>query len=236
MVEGGKHGIHILSQIVQGHGEHHQNSDVGEGRDGGAGNQEKAGQRQGHAPQPQGESPQSVEAQSPEGVEDAPARIHSVHRLGVRLAGQAQEDQAGQGVHKHQNQVERRQDQQGDHPPGGVDAEAPDAEGHLVFQGVVLILLGEHHVHPQDDQIDTRGQAEQQGGDGKGHIDRVDAAGLGFDQIQAEDDPHRKEGAQNGGDPEIGPVNHFIALGLDGAQHQNPSFPAAWWPPMRERK
>ena len=238
MVELGEKGVHIGAQLIQNSGQRHQDSHVAKGGHGGVADEEVAGQGQGHAPQPQGEGRQGVQPQGAEGVEDAAAHAHPVHGLGLLRRGQAQEDQAGQGVDGHQDQVQQGHHQQGGRPPGQVDAAAAHPEGDLVFQGVELILVGEDHVHPDDHQIDAHHHAKQQGGHGEGHGDDGLAPSLGFDQVQAEDHAPGEQGAQEGAHLEVEPVEHLIALGVNGAEHQNPSFPAkpSWWAPMRERK
>ena len=226
MVEQLKERADVLSQGIQQRRQGEDQSDVADGGHVGAGDEKIDGHDQGQAAGPDGEGSQGQIAQQQEAAG------------GSEIGGvpvQPQQEQGGQGVDGHQNRVQQEHDQKHGGPAGQVDPGPGNAEGDLIFQGVVLVLLGKDQVAADRHQPEAHDHAQGGQAQGEGQADGGDPRRLGLDEVQAVHGPHSEQGAGQKQDGEIGAADRLVPLRPDGTQHQTPSFPAEW-PSMRERK
>ena len=216
----------VLSQGLQQGGQGEDQNNIADGGRVGAGNEEVDGHDQGQAAGPDGEGGQGQIAQQKEAA------------AGGEVGGtpvQPQQEQGGQGVDGHQDCIQQEHDQEYGGPAGQVDPGPGDAEGDLIFQGVVLVLLRKDQVAAHRHQPKPHNHAQGGQAQGEGQANGGDPWRLSLDEIQAVYGPHSKQGAGEEQNGEIGAADCLVPLRPDGTQHQAPSFPAEW-PSMRERK
>lgn len=187
----------------EGGAQHHQAPEHHRQHGEGVGKGKHGRHGEGQGPQPQGEGPQQPEQ---EGLNGRPV---------PRLHGDEQPAQRGVGQQGEKGRQQPR-------PGGGdqlaqVDAHAGDAAGHLVFQGVVLVLLGKDRVGRHHGQVEPRGEE----GDQQGHA--VPEGALEHPLPSRPAEGQGQEGGQRRqdgqGDPKLGPGRGAAPLGGQIAPH-----------------